>query len=67
MSYGSNRAEIQRVVADYTARILKGAKPSELPVQQATKVELIINMRTARALGLEIPATLLLRASELIE
>jgi putative ABC transport system substrate-binding protein len=67
MSYGSNRAEIQRVVADYTVRILKGAKPSELPVQQATKVELVINMRTAKSLGLTFPTALLVRADEVIE
>ena len=67
MSYGSDREEIQRVVADYTVRILKGAKPSELPVQQATKVELVINMRTAKSLGLTFPTALLVRADEVIE
>jgi putative ABC transport system substrate-binding protein len=67
MSYGSSRAEIQRVLADYAVRILKGAKPSELPFQQATKVELVINMRTAKSLGLTFPTALLVRADEVIE
>ena len=67
MSYGASREETWRVVADYTSRILKGAKPSELPVQQASKVELVINMRTAKALGLTFPTALLVRADEVIE
>ena len=67
MSYGASRAEMQRVIADYTSRILKGAKPSDLPVQQATKVELVINLRTAKALGLTFPTALLIRADEVIE
>jgi len=67
MSYGVNVSEMQRRAAIYVDKILKGAKPADLPVEQPTQFELVINMKTAKGLGLTIPQTLLLQANQLIE
>ena len=67
ISYGPNRVEQFRRAAGYVDRILKGEKPADLPVQASTKYELVVNLKTAKALGLDLPAAVLARANEVIE
>ncbi len=67
MSYGTNLSDAWHIAGTYAGRILKGEKPADLPVQQSTRIEMILNLKTAKALDIEVPTATLLRATEVIE
>jgi len=67
MAYGNSVADMYLLVGNYVGRILKGEKPSDLPVQESTRFELVVNLKTAKALGIEIPISMQLLADEVIE
>ena len=67
MSYGSDNIAMLRQAAGYVAKVLRGDKPADLPVEQASKFEMVVNLKTAKAIGVELPTSILLRADEVIE
>jgi len=67
VSYGPNFADLWRRAADFVDKILRGAKPGDIPVEQPTKFELVVNLKTAKEIGVELPTSILLRADEVIE